>query len=276
MTVIQNEGGYFTYNDVVYEGNQTFQVNYYSTFNLSITSKDDYGIAYCIMEANGSPFKQIIGASHSFNLGIDMTSDYIVTIKYEKLTAICNVTFKDYDGKVLKTEAVTFGTYPNSIKPDDPIRKGHKFTKWDVDISNPIVEDTVFIAQYTECLTVTIRQNKGGYFTYNNKKYEGDAIFTFDSNITMDIQIFANEGYYIAYTYTVMENFGLPEEEIRNSNVPYGTGWQNMQTSQELKIEYSRISSVNKENVIINDNVYKEAYVGDKPVRIYRGDDRIL
>lgn len=55
------------------------------------------------------------------------------------------VTFKDWDGSVLKTEQVAYHTAATA--PTDPTRDGYRFTGWDVAFDN-IMGDTVVTAQY--------------------------------------------------------------------------------------------------------------------------------
>jgi uncharacterized repeat protein (TIGR02543 family) len=58
----------------------------------------------------------------------------------------CTVTFKDWDGSILKTEFVVLGT--SATAPNVPNREGYNFTGWDKDFSN-IAGDLVVTAQYT-------------------------------------------------------------------------------------------------------------------------------
>ena len=55
------------------------------------------------------------------------------------------VTFKDYDGIVLKTQTVKYGK--DASAPDDPVREGYIFRGWD-DSYHDITEDTVCMAVY--------------------------------------------------------------------------------------------------------------------------------
>ena len=55
------------------------------------------------------------------------------------------VTFKDWDGSVLKTEQVAYNT--GASAPTEPNREGYRFTGWDVSFEN-IMGDTIVTAQY--------------------------------------------------------------------------------------------------------------------------------
>ena len=73
----------------------------------------------------------------------NVTADTVVTATYE--VNQYTVTFKDWDGSVLKTEQVAYST--GATAPTDPIRDGYRFTGWDVAFDN-ITGDTVVTAQY--------------------------------------------------------------------------------------------------------------------------------
>ncbi len=65
---------------------------------------------------------------------------------------IYTVTFKDHDGKALKTEEVEHGNAATA--PADPTREGYTFTGWDVAFDN-VTGDLTVIAQY-EIKTYTV------------------------------------------------------------------------------------------------------------------------
>ncbi len=97
-----------------------------------------------------------------YNTDSAATDNYDATIKNgtksdkandeEAKNEIFTVTFKDYDGKVLKTEEVKKGT--NAIAPEEPARKGYRFVKWDTDYENVKV-DIVTTAVYEEIIEPT-------------------------------------------------------------------------------------------------------------------------
>ena len=57
------------------------------------------------------------------------------------------VTFKNYDGTVLKTEEVVKGQ--NATAPEVPLREGYLFEKWDVEFTN-VTADLVVTAVFVE------------------------------------------------------------------------------------------------------------------------------
>ena len=70
-----------------------------------------------------------------------------VTAVYKATPKMYTVTFKNYNGTVLKTQQVAYGTA--ATPPADPVRTDYIFTGWDGDI-NYITGDTTFTAQYTD------------------------------------------------------------------------------------------------------------------------------
>ena len=73
----------------------------------------------------------------------NITADLVVTAQYEINTY--TVTFKDWDGTVLKTQEVQYGG--DAEAPADPTRVGYTFTGWDKEFTN-ITADLVVTAQY--------------------------------------------------------------------------------------------------------------------------------
>lgn len=57
----------------------------------------------------------------------------------------CNVTFQDFDGTILKSEAVKYGEAASA--PVDPQREGYTFAGWNKEFSS-VVKDTVITAEY--------------------------------------------------------------------------------------------------------------------------------
>ena len=73
----------------------------------------------------------------------NIMADLVVTARYEINTY--TVTFKDWDGTVLKTQEVQYGG--DAEAPADPTRVGYTFTGWDKAFTN-ITADLVVTAQY--------------------------------------------------------------------------------------------------------------------------------
>ena len=83
------------------------------------------------------------------------------------------VTFKDWDGTVLKTQEVQHGG--DAEAPADPTRTGYTFTGWDKAFTN-ITADLVVTAQYSiNTYTVTFKDWNGTELKTQEVQYGGDA-----------------------------------------------------------------------------------------------------
>ena len=74
-------------------------------------------------------------------------SNLVYTVTYTLPAVTYTVTFKDWDGTVLKTEKVTDGD--SATPPSNPIREGYTFDVWDKSFNN-ITADTVITAHYID------------------------------------------------------------------------------------------------------------------------------
>ena len=101
----------------------------------------------------------------------NITADLVVTAQYEINTY--TVTFKDWDGTVLKTQEVQHGG--DAEAPADPTRTGYTFTGWDKAFTN-IMADLVVTAQYEiNTYTVTFKDWDGTELKTQEVQYGGDA-----------------------------------------------------------------------------------------------------
>ena len=141
----------------------------------------------------------------------NITADLVVTAQYEINTY--TVTFKDWDGTVLKTQEVQHGG--DAEAPADPTRVGYTFTGWDKAFTN-ITADLVVTAQYEiNTYTVTFKDWDGTVLKTQEVQHGGDAEapadptrvgYTFTgwdkafTNITADLVVTAQ---YEINTYTV-------------------------------------------------------------------------
>ena len=76
-----------------------------------------------------------------------MQSDLTVTAQYDKSIVYFTVTFKDWNGAVLKTEQVEQGK--SATAPATPVREGYTFIGWDKDFSN-VQSDLIVTAMYEQ------------------------------------------------------------------------------------------------------------------------------
>ncbi len=81
----------------------------------------------------------------------NVKSDITVTAQYTQTVNKYTVTFKDYDGSVISSQQVEYGTAA-PVPPIIPEREGYTFTGWDKDFSN-ITGDLIVTAQYTSSST---------------------------------------------------------------------------------------------------------------------------
>ena len=141
----------------------------------------------------------------------NIMADLVVTAQYEINTY--TVTFKDWDGTVLKTQEVQYGG--DAEAPADPTRVGYTFTGWDKAFTN-IMADLVVTAQYEiNIYTGTFKDWDGTVLKTQEVQYGGDAEapadptrvgYTFTgwdkafTNITADLIVTAQ---YEINTYTV-------------------------------------------------------------------------
>ena len=101
----------------------------------------------------------------------NVTADLVVTAQYEINTY--TVTFKDWDGTVLKTQEVQHGG--DAEAPADPTRTGYTFTGWDKEFTN-ITADLVVTAQYEiNTYTVTFKDWDGTVLKTQEVQHGGDA-----------------------------------------------------------------------------------------------------
>ena len=101
----------------------------------------------------------------------NIMADLVVTAQYEINTY--TVTFKDWDGTVLKTQEVQHGG--DAEAPADPTRTGYTFTGWDKEFTN-ITADLVVTAQYEiNTYTVTFKDWDGTVLKTQEVQYGGDA-----------------------------------------------------------------------------------------------------
>ena len=95
-------------------------------------------------------------------------SNLTVTAQYTINTY--TVIFKDWDGSVLKTQTVEYGS--SAIPPDNPSREGYTFTNWDIDFSS-VKSNLTVTATYIEN-TTSINKILIGDTTTDNL-YVGDS-----------------------------------------------------------------------------------------------------
>ena len=116
-----------------------------------------------------------VRAGYSFT-GWDVAFDNIttaLTVTAQYTINSYEVSFVDWDGGVLKTESVDYGS--SSTAPADPVRAGYSFTGWDVAFDNITTALTV-TAQYTiNSYEVSFVDWDGGVLKTENVNYGSSA-----------------------------------------------------------------------------------------------------
>lgn len=74
-------------------------------------------------------------------------TNMVYTVTYELASVLYTVTFKDWDGSVLKTQTVASGG--SATPPSNPTRDGYTFSGWSGSYTN-VTADVDIIAQYTK------------------------------------------------------------------------------------------------------------------------------
>ena len=189
----------------------TLTINYLyengSTAAPSYTARVNYGDTYSVTSPNvqgHSPSRQIVsGTMGATNMSVDVV--------YSANTY--TVTFKDWNGTVLKTQQVQYGGAATA--PANPTRTGYTFTGWDKAFTN-VTADLVVTAQYSaNTYTVTFKDWNGTVLKTQQVQYGGAATapanptragYTFTgwdkafTNVTANLVVTAQ---YSANTYTV-------------------------------------------------------------------------
>lgn len=93
-------------------------------------------------QANGNGTHYAAGATFTISADTTLYAEWIINTY--------TVTFKDWDGTVLKTQQVNHGGAATA--PADPSRAGYTFTGWDVAFNN-VQSDLIVTAQYQENVT---------------------------------------------------------------------------------------------------------------------------
>ena len=187
---------------------------------LMLEKNDELKVYTSLFPTDGEKW---IGGTDTNNLKALTTGIYVVTLHKETghnpYVSIAlkkyDVVFKDFDGTVLKSEKVSYGSMP--VLPSNPDNKdGYIFDKWDKEIA-VATEDVVYTAEYAEAvlLSIKVSESDGGYGILNKtleevKIKKGTALALVENIITV------NDAQYIAtpidntkqYTYT-FKNFDL-------------------------------------------------------------------
>ena len=173
-------------------------------------------------------------------------TNMIYTVTYELASVSYTVTFKDWDGSVLKTQTVASGG--SATPPSNPTRDGYVFTGWSGNYTN-VTENRVITAQYT-IKTYTVR-----FLDWNGTVLDTQTI---------------NHG----------SNATPPPNPTRDGYT--FTGWSgnytNVTADVDIKAQYTKNSSggevdTSVKNIKIGNSTISKLYLGTSQiVKVYLGD----
>ena len=236
LTVTQNAGGYVLYNGTRYEGNFSLTFEPGSSIDLTANANDGYYIKSMIIPDVGELIKSDDKkTTYPFSYNNIQTNESLI-IEYASTAANFTVTFKDWDGSVLKTQTVASGGAASA--PDNPTRDGYTFSGWDKDY-NHVTSDLVVTAQYTKNPIITFTQNSGGYVLCNGTRYVGNSTVSVQRGSDVNIIVYANENYYIKSIQ--MSGFDNLIEDPNARETTYPFDFENIHTDEGLTIEYARV-----------------------------------
>jgi len=238
--------------------------------------------------------------------GILATNNYIFNAVFKETPKKYNVTFKNYNGDILKTEDVVYGELPK-FDLDDPVKIGterfsYKFIGWDKMVEE-VTKDVVYTALFEEIINyynVTVKYN-GELKQYKVKPGEVNTIpsitkegYTFKgwsedlTNLSCDIvvePVFEINTYTLKYTLNgehYIEKDYKYNDIIEEIDAPILDGmvfnkWENL-----VKKMPANDYTINGKYYIITDilsvtNLSKEydGYTVDDPEVIINSDGRI-
>ena len=213
-----------------------------------------------------------------FTYNVNFTN-MIYTVTYELASVLYTVTFKDWDGTVLKTQTVASGGAASA--PNNPTRDGYAFTGWDKDY-NHVTSDLVVTAQYAKNPIITFTQNSGGYVLCNGTRYVGNSTVSVQRGSNVNIIVYANENYYIKSIQ--MSGFDNLIEDPNARETTYPFDFENIHTDEGLTIEYARVDGTEEppttpstSHILIGNNRVNKIYIGNTSIsKVYLGNTRLL
>lgn len=209
------------------KGNATIKVN-----GTTVSSGSNFTINLGTGNTTSSVSATAVGGNKNAS-GTVSFSNLVYTVEYAMPLPKYIVTFKDWDGTILKTEEVEEGK--SATAPSNLSREGYEFVGWDKTFSN-ITSDLTVTAQYELYVGLTIKKNNK--WTNINKVYKkingvwveeskNDWYNLFNSNIKYQqnpatpTAILYSDGALVFY-----DNHYSIEENIHGSIVKTYTDWE--------------------------------------------------
>jgi len=128
-------------------------VNYGSSKSFSITPSTGYHIASVVVDGSNK------GAISSYTF-TNVTSNHTINAAFAINTYTYTVTFKDWNGTVLKTQSVAYGG--SATPPANPARTGYVFSGWSGSYTNVTSDRTITATYTTNTFTITASAGTGG------------------------------------------------------------------------------------------------------------------
>ena len=144
-------------NNGMKKGSATVKVN-----NATVSLNANFTIDLGTSNSTTSVTTTGVGANKNASGTVTFTN-LVYTVTYEVPKPTYTVTFKDWDGTVLKTQTVEEDS--SATPPLNPSREGYIFTGWDKSYSN-ITANTIITALYTE--VISVKNIKIGNITIDN------------------------------------------------------------------------------------------------------------
>ena len=212
----------------------------------------------------------------------NVTSDRIATAQYDSTVNQYTVTFKNYDGTVLGTSTVDYGStavYGGST-PTKPAtdRYSYSFSGWDKSLAN-VIEDYAVIAQYNSSVnqyTVTFKNYDGTVLGTSTVDYGSTAVYggsTPTKPASVDL-VYSFTGWDISLTNVTSNRIAVAQ--YSSSTRQYTVTFKNYDGSvlQEGLVNYGGTASYAGETPTrASDAQYTYSFEGwDRPLSNIEGD----
>ena len=137
-------------------GSQT-TVGYQGSFSFTVSARNGYDLSKAIVSANGNKVTPNANGVYTIR---NIDTDYEITVSGFRKKAV-TVNFVDYNGKILKSQAVEIGK--NAVPPAKPTRKGYQFVGWIgkyTSVSKDCVVRAEYKVQYVSRIKITGKTTK--------------------------------------------------------------------------------------------------------------------
>lgn len=134
---------------IEYVNGSTTTVDYNDSFSFKLKANTGYDLSSVIVTAND---KKMTPDANGVYTVTNVKENYTIAVTGFETNKYV-VTFKDYDGKVLKTQTVDYGK--DATAPAEPARTGYTFTGWDATFTK-VTKDITVTATYKQVLVTKL------------------------------------------------------------------------------------------------------------------------